>query len=242
MSARSSSEARASPGAESTSALPAGPPLQAADALGGVLGCRPDDRLQPVLHGLAKLVSGDLAAGEEAGEPVADGRQARLQLAHELARPDDLVPPSDHLAAQERAAAQRVLHLLSSGRVRQVCLGAEVRRRGQLLRRSALVRPRDRGGSKRTGQRPADSPGLRVGRQPVEPAPYGCEVGLREATVLECGLSNHEQDGVDPTLAHHLAQVSRHVPLGVVGYGSAPARRRPRSRAVPRNSHGTASA
>jgi hypothetical protein len=148
-----------------------------------------------VLHGLAKLVSGDLAAGEEAREPVAGGRQARLQLAHELARPDDLVPPRDHLAAQERAAAQRVLHLLSSGRVREVRLGAEVRRRGQLLRRGALDRARATGEApKRAGQRPADevSPGLRVGGQPVEPAPYRCEVGLREATVLEHSLSDHE--------------------------------------------------
>ena len=78
---------------------------------------------------------------------------------------------------------------------------AKIRGGGELLRGSALDRARAAGkAAEGAGQRSADQirPRLRVGREPVEPAPHGCEVGVRQATALEHGLAHDEKHGVDP--------------------------------------------
>ena len=167
-----------------------------------------------------KLLVGARPAGDHALQPVTSRPDPRLQRTHHVARSDDVVPAREHLPAQERTAAQRVLDLPARRGVRQVDLRPQLRRGGELLGPGPLDRAGARGEARqRAAQRPPDQigTGLRVGRQPVQPPAHRRERRPREHAVLERDLRDDEQVRVEPLLAQHLAHVARHLTLGVVG-------------------------
>lgn len=130
------------------------------------------------------------------------------------------MPAGDHLAAQERAASERVFDLLTRGRVGEVGLRSEVGCSGELLGCGALDRSRAAGqAAQRAGQRPPNQvgPRLGVGRQPVEPPSDRRKLPARETSTVELGLAHDEEHGVEALCSHHLLEVRGHLPLGVVG-------------------------
>jgi len=188
-------------------------------SLSGSLGGRAHHRFDPVLDRHLELRFRSRRARDDALEPVAKPADAGFERAHDVARSDDLMPPGQHLPAQQRAAPQRGLHL-----PQRICIGmigfrAELRGGRELLHRSPLDDQRPHGQARqRPAQRPPHErrPRLRVGREPVEPGPHRPERAGRQQLLLELDLRDDENLGVPELLrVEHLPQVRRHLPVRV---------------------------
>ena len=59
---------------------------------------------------LLEPLAGRRAAGERGDDPVASSPDAGLQGAHDVAGADELLPAGEHLAAQQRAVVDALLH------------------------------------------------------------------------------------------------------------------------------------
>ena len=184
-------------------------------SLGCPLGRRAHDSLDAVLDGDLQLGVRGGGARDDALQPIAEPAHTRLERAHHVARPDDLVPARQHLAAKQRAAAQSRLHLPQRLRIGELGLGAKVGGDGELLHRRPLDDERPhRQACERTAQRPAHEggPRLRIGCEPVEPGADRPERGRVEQLPLERHLGDDQDLGVAELLGlEHLAEMSRNL-------------------------------
>ena len=122
-------------------------------ALGGAVGGRDHDGVDAGLDRGAQLRLGGRPAGHDRAQAVAEAADVRLQAAHEIARPDDVVPAGEHFATQQRAAADRVVDVGERGRIGVVDGARAARPRPRPARPARRAPPRRGPGRSRARRR-----------------------------------------------------------------------------------------